>query len=608
MSDDQNIETISFADLDLSEEIQAAIQTSGYDTPTAIQQQVIPCMLEGRDVIAQSQTGSGKTAAFALPILTEIEFKQKNPQVLVLAPTRELAIQVAKSFETYGRNLPRVSVCTIYGGQDYEIQFRQLKNRPQIVVGTPGRVIDHVKRGTLDLSGIECLVLDEADEMLNLGFLEDVQFVLDHIPAERQIALFSATMPAPIQKIADRYLEHPAIVKIKKKTATADSIRQRAVFVSPRDKTDALIRFLEVETTDGVIVFTRTRETTTQVAEQLSSAGFATVALNGDMPQRNRERTIQRFKSGQLNVLVATDVAARGLDVPRVTHVFNYDLPDGSESYIHRVGRTGRAGRTGEAIIFLTPTQRGKLKYIEKATRQKIEIVERPNAAQINSARINQFKNSIDKTIANNDLSFFQNIVNEITESSEHSIDQVAAALALISQKGKDFQVVDRPQKRDRSDRQRGESSFGERNTRKQRDRFSAHPQHGMQRYRIAVGRRDGVKPGNIVGAVANEAGIEGESIGPISIQQSYSTIDLPAELPFDIFAALQNTKVVGRLIKLQLADSKDSVHSHSKSRRNGNGGGTSFGKRKFKSKKEFAPSHSASKKSRPKRQKPTRK
>ena len=605
MSDDQTNEVL-FADLDLSENIQAAISASGYEIPTAIQQTVIPHMLAGRDVIAQSQTGSGKTAAFALPILNNIEFKKQSPQVLVLAPTRELAIQVAKSFETYGRNVSGVSVCTIYGGQDYEIQFRQLKSRPQVVVGTPGRVIDHIKRGTLDLGGIECLVLDEADEMLNLGFLEDVEFVLEHIPTQRQIALFSATMPEPIQKIADRYLRSPAKIKIKKKTATADSIRQRAVLVSQRDKTDALIRFLEVEQTDGVIVFTRTRETTTQVAEELVAAGFATVALNGDMPQKNRERTIQRFKSGKLNVLVATDVAARGLDVPRVTHVFNYDLPDGSESYIHRVGRTGRAGRTGEAIIFLTHAQRGKLRYIEKATRQKIEMVDRPSASQINQVRVERFKQSIDNAIANQDLSFFETVMGEYAQSSEHSLEKIAAALASISQQGRDLQMVDRPQKRERPERVRDDERRGDRSNRSRRDR-SGHLQSGMQRYRIAVGRRDGVKPGNIVGAVANEAGIEGDSIGPISIQQSFSTIDLPAELPFDIFAALQNTRVVGRLIKLQLADSKDAVRGHRKNDRNGNGGGK-FGKRKFNSKNEFSPARGASKKGKGKPRKATRK
>jgi ATP-dependent RNA helicase DeaD len=573
MSEETCESITDFSELSLPDELLSAISKSGYTKPTAIQAVVIPHMLAGRDVLGQSQTGSGKTAAFALPILANLKTKNKLPTVLVLAPTRELAIQVAKSFETYGANLPRVNVATIYGGQDYEIQFRQLKKRPQIVVGTPGRVIDHIRRGTLELSSIQCLVLDEADEMLNLGFHEDVEFVLQKTPEERQIALFSATMPPAIQKIADRYLKDPARIRLKKKTETADSIRQRAVFVSNHEKTEALIRFLEVEQTDGVLVFTRTRETTTQVAEQLGKAGFATVALNGDMQQKSRERTIQRFKDGHLNVLVATDIAARGLDMPRITHVFNYDLPDGSESYIHRVGRTGRAGRTGEAIILLTPAQRGKLKYIEKATRQKIEIVERPGADQINAARVDRLKQSIEKTITGTDLSFLQNVIKEYAESSNHSPELIAAALVKISQKGRSLQTVDRPAKTEdrsrnsRESRRDGEKFRDERSNGPKRDRNSHHPQSGMQRYRIAVGKRDGVRPGNIVGAVANEAGIEGTSIGPISIQNSFSTIDLPTDLPFDIFEALENTRVAGRLIKLQLADSKDAVHGQRKPR-----------------------------------------
>ncbi len=406
--------TIRFSDLPLGEEVQRAIKLAGYDQPTPIQAEIIPLMLEGRDVMAQAQTGTGKTAAFALPILSRINTKCRRPQVLVLTPTRELAIQVAKSFSTYGSCLPRFSVAAIYGGQDYEPQLKQLKRGVDVIVGTPGRIIDHIKRETLDLSGIECLVLDEADEMLNMGFLEDVEFVLKHAPDERQIALFSATIPQPIRDIAHRYLNNPAKVTIKKKTMTADSIRQRAVFVTPRDKVNLLIRFLEAETTDGVIVFTRTRETTTVVAEQLIRAGLSAVALNGEMPQRTRERTIERLKSGQLNILVATDVAARGLDVTRVSHVFNFDFPEGSESYIHRVGRTGRAGRKGEAIIFLTQPQRSRLRLIEKATRQPIEIVDPPSADHINQSRIRGFKEKLAATIAEQDLGLFQKLIGRI--------------------------------------------------------------------------------------------------------------------------------------------------------------------------------------------------
>ncbi|MEZ6091300.1 MAG: DEAD/DEAH box helicase [Pirellulaceae bacterium] len=344
-----------FKDLQLSPEVQRAIEQTGYDKPTAIQAKIIPYMLQQRDLLAQSQTGTGKTAAFALPILSQINLRAPTPEVLVLTPTRELAIQVAKSFSTYGNHIPGFAVCAIYGGQDYEVQFRQLRRGVQVVVGTPGRVIDHINRGTLDLDGIRCLVLDEADEMLNMGFLEDVEYVLERAPAERQIALFSATLPAPIRAIAERYLNDPAKVTIKKKTMTAESIRQRALFVPQRDKIEALTRILEVEKTDGVIVFTKTRESTITVAEELTRAGLAASPINGDMPQKVRERTIEQLKSGQLDILVATDVAARGLDVQRISHVFNFDLPHDSESYVHRIGRTGRAGEAARRSFFYRP-------------------------------------------------------------------------------------------------------------------------------------------------------------------------------------------------------------------------------------------------------------
>ncbi|MEM9413743.1 MAG: DEAD/DEAH box helicase, partial [Planctomycetota bacterium] len=401
MECETEVAPVQFSDLPLGEEVQQAIAKSGYEQPTAIQAEIIPHLLFGRDVVAQSQTGTGKTAAFALPILTRIETECREPQVLVLVPTRELAIQVASSFENYGEFLEGFQHATIYGGQDYEIQYRQLRKGPQVVVGTPGRVIDHIKNGKLDISEIECLVLDEADEMLNMGFLEDVQFVLDHAPDERQIALFSATLPAPIRKISEQYLTDPAKVTIKRKTLTADSIRQRAVFVSPRDRVETLIRFLEAEDADGAIVFTRTRETTSLVADKLVRAGLRAIALNGEMVQKARERTIEKLKSGQLDILVATDIAARGLDVSRISHVFNYDLPEGPEAYTHRIGRTGRAGKKGEAVIFVTRSQQRKLQFIEKITRQKIEIVDPPTADEINKMRVKRFYSDIDKTIAN---------------------------------------------------------------------------------------------------------------------------------------------------------------------------------------------------------------
>ncbi|MCA9084670.1 MAG: DEAD/DEAH box helicase, partial [Planctomycetaceae bacterium] len=536
---------------------------------------------EGRDVLAQSQTGTGKTAAFALPILTRLDPEQREPQVLVLAPTRELAIQVARSFKTYARCLPDFHVTAIYGGSDYEPQLRALKRGVQVVVGTPGRVIDHIKRGTLDLSSIRCLVLDEADEMLNMGFLDDVRFVLENAPEDRQIALFSATLPEPIREIAEEYLNNPSRISIRRKTMTAESIRQRAVFVAPRDKMDALRRFLELEETDGVIVFTRTREATAEVAEQLVREGFSAVALNGDMAQKVRERTIEQLKSGQLDILVATDVAARGLDVSRVSHVFNYDLPQDSESYIHRVGRTGRAGRAGQAIIFLTNGQRGKLKAIERMTRQTIEIVQVPDADEINTARVRRFRQRIADTVAQQDISMFQKLIHQFAEESGLAMEQIAAALAQISQRGMPFFLEDRGRsfKQDRKQRDRDRSErdnfSSDRPRRERRDRFEdsgrqargdrdgadRRPRErtvgpvepGMDRYRIEVGRRDGVKPGNIVGAIANEAGLDGEDIGPIRILDNFSTVDLPEGMPPEVFETLQDTWVSGRQLRLSL-------------------------------------------------------
>jgi ATP-dependent RNA helicase DeaD len=562
-----------FAELNLSDDVLESVLSSGYDTPTPIQAQIIPHVLSGRDVLAQSQTGSGKTAAFALPILSNLESKRpKKPKVLVLAPTRELAIQVARSFSTYGKNLPDFSVAAIYGGQSYEPQLKQLRRGVHVVVGTPGRVIDHINRGTLDLSGIECLVLDEADEMLNMGFLDDVEFVLKHAPKKRQIALFSATLPKPIRNISERYLDNPAKVTIKQKSMTADSIRQRAVLVHQRDKVDLLIKFLEAEQADGVIVFTRTRDTTTQVAEKLFKHGLSAVALNGDMPQNTRERTIQRLKSGQLDILVATDVAARGLDVSRISHVFNFDLPENPEIYTHRVGRTGRAGRKGEAIIFLSPSQKGRLRFIEKVTKQKIEIVDAPSANEINSMRIQRFKEQIGKTIEEQDLGFYQKMIGEYAETSDHSYEMIAAAIAMMGQKGRDFLMKDRParKKRERNDRtERGDRN--DRGRRGSRDRFGGSPDKSMTRYRIAVGKRDGVKPGNIVGAVANEAGIDGGDIGPIRIQESYSTIDLPKNLSREIIEILEDAWVSGRQLKIRPARDDDSrSSSRSGSRRKG--------------------------------------
>ncbi|MEO2036213.1 MAG: DEAD/DEAH box helicase, partial [Planctomycetaceae bacterium] len=559
-----------FAALSLNEYVLKAVVDGGYEQPTPIQSEIIPLVLAGRDVLAQSQTGSGKTAAFALPILSRIDTSKhasRKPQVLVLAPTRELAIQVSGSFATYGACLPGFTVTTIYGGQSYDSQFRQLKRGVNVVVGTPGRVIDHIKRGTLDLSELRCLVLDEADEMLNMGFLDDVRFVLEKIPSERQIALFSATLPAPIRTIAEQYLDNPARITIKQKTMTADSIRQRAIFVTPRNKIDALKRLLEAEETDGVIIFTKTRDATVTVADQLKREGLATVALNGDMPQRVRERTIEQLKAGQLDILVATDVAARGLDVTRVSHVINYDAPNDNDSYIHRVGRTGRAGRTGEAIIFLSKSQRGRLRQIERATRQTIEVIDLPTAEDINSARVKRFVQQIADTAADQDLKVFEAMIERFAGESEIPMLKIAAALAHLGQQGRPFFVEELPQ--GRKDRREFNEDRGHNNSRfenggrpsrsdhgdrrpRQGDPSSGPVESGMDRYRIAVGWQDGVKPGNIVGAVANEGGIDGEAIGAIRIYSTYSTIDLPEGMPAQVRQALQTTRVAGRPLQLR--------------------------------------------------------
>lgn len=553
------VDANTFAAMDLPRSIQEAIVRSGYTTPSEIQAAIIPPMLAGRDIVAQSQTGSGKTAAFALPVLAKLKAKATNPQVLVLAPTRELAVQVAKSFETYAGDLKGFSIAAIYGGQDYEPQLRQLRRGVAVVVGTPGRVIDHVRRGSLSLDNLQCLVLDEADEMLNMGFLEDVEFVLKQCPPEKQVALFSATMPAPIRRIADQHLRDPHTVMIESKTMTAESIHQRAIYVNPREKIELLRRLLEVEETDGVIVFAKTKESTTVVAEKLIQMGYNAAALNGDMAQKARERTVDQLKSGRINILVATDVAARGLDVPRISHVVNFDLPHDNESYVHRIGRTGRAGRSGQAIIFLSNAQRAKLRSIERLTNQQIEICDWPSTDDINQKRIERFKSQITRSLADRDVTFYEKMIGQYCEETGTSIEKAAAALADIIQGGRPFLVKDRPKAEkpsrreerfdgDREPRDRGPRDFGDDN-RPPRKLGPVRP--GMQRFRVEVGRVDGVRPGNLVGAIANEAGIDSEFIGPINIQTNFTTVDLPEGMPADIFQTLQNTWVMGKQLRI---------------------------------------------------------
>lgn len=587
-------EATTFAELDLPPTIQEAILASGYTKPSAIQAAIIPAILEGRDVIAQSQTGSGKTAAFALPILANLKkgsrkaSKTAGPAVLVLAPTRELAMQVAASIEKYAGDLKDFAVTAIYGGQDYMPQKRALRNGVSVVVGTPGRVIDHIRQGSLKIDNLQCLVLDEADEMLNMGFLEDVEFVLEKCPRQRQIALFSATMPDPIRRIADRYLTNPKTVTIKAKAMTAESIHQKAIFCGPREKTDLLCRVLEAEAIDGVIVFAKTKESTTVIADKLVKAGHSACALNGDMPQATRQRVVANLKSGKLDIIVATDVAARGLDVPRISHVINFDLPHDRESYVHRIGRTGRAGRKGSAILFLAPSARHRLRSIQQMTKQEIEIVEWPSVVDINARRVEKFKEQITKTLSTCDVAFFEKLVGEYMEESGQPIEKVAAALALIGKGRGPFLLTERekPSGRDHRDRNDRGSRDGRGGDRGSRDRnaggrgsrrASGPVSEGMLRYRVEVGRVDGVGPGNLVGAIANEAGIDSQYIGQISIEHNFTTVDLPEKMPADALKTLEQTRVMGK----QLRISRDTGGPRAGGGRSG--GGRSGGPRREK-------------------------
>lgn len=425
---------LSFSDLNLSQDVLKALDDVGYETPSPIQAKMIPYVLDGRDVIGQAQTGTGKTAAFAMPILSRLDLTRKKPQVLVLAPTRELAIQVAEAFQSYASRIKGFRVIPIYGGQEYGGQIRQLKRGVHIVVGTPGRVMDHMRKGTLDVSGMKTLVLDEADEMLRMGFIDDVEWVLEQIPQQRQIALFSATMPPAIHRIASRFLNNPKEIAIKVRTATASTIHQRYWIVSGLHKLDALTRILEAESFDAIIIFVRTKTVTIELAEKLNARGYAVAALNGDIAQNQRERTIEKFKNRKLDILVATDVAARGLDVQRISHVINYDIPHDSESYVHRIGRTGRAGRSGEAILFVAPREQRMLRTIERSTRQKIELMQLPSVEQINSKRVTRFKEQITKTLTTEDLDFYIRLVSQYQQEHDVAAEDIAAALALMAQ------------------------------------------------------------------------------------------------------------------------------------------------------------------------------
>jgi ATP-dependent RNA helicase DeaD len=538
----------------------------GYETPSAIQALTIPHLLKGRDLLGQAQTGTGKTAAFALPLLARLDLKQKDPQVLVLAPTRELAIQVAEAFQRYAANIPGFHVLPIYGGQDYSGQLRGLRRGAHVVVGTPGRVMDHMRKGSLKLDGLQCLVLDEADEMLRMGFIDDVEWILEQTPESRQVVLFSATMPEAIKRITQRYLKDPEEVIIKVKQTTADTIRQRVWMVSGLHKLDALTRILEVEEFDGMIVFVRTKNATVELAQKLAARGYATAALNGDIAQNQREKTVAALKQGQLDILVATDVAARGLDVERISHVINYDIPYDVEAYVHRIGRTGRAGREGDAILFASNRERRLLRAIEKSTGKNIEKMELPTAEAVTDTRVKRFKGLISETLDAQDLDRFRQLVEEYQSEYGVPVIEVAAALVAMAQEKKPLFAREKPRK---SPESRVEERDKRREKREPRDsdprrpakeeRDVPRPDKGMVRYRIEVGYEHGVKPGNIVGAIANEAEVDAEYIGRIEIYDDHATVDMPDGMPKEVFNHLKGVWVSGQRLQISKADSKRS-------------------------------------------------
>ena len=536
--------SVTFADLQIHAAVLRAIGDVGYETPTAIQAATIPALLAGSDVVGLAQTGTGKTAAFAIPILSKIDVKSTATQALVLAPTRELALQVAEAFSRYGGHLPKIHVLPIYGGSSYGVQLAGLRRGAQVVVGTPGRVIDHLERGTLDLSRVDYLVLDEADEMLTMGFAEDVERILSDTPEYKQVALFSATMPPAIRKLTKKYLHDPLEVTAESKTATAENISQRYVQVAGPRKMDALTRILEVEPFEAMIVFVRTKQATEEVAEKLRARGLSAAAINGDIPQAQRERTIAALKDGGskgIDILVATDVAARGLDVERISHVLNYDIPHDTESYVHRIGRTGRAGRSGTALLFVSPRERHLLRSIEKATRQAITEAELPTVEDVNAQRVAKFADSITDALGAPGLELFRKLVEDYEREHDVPMADIAAALAVQSRDGEAFLMAPEPPPERRERRERHE-----------RPHERAGPPRNFATYRISVGKRHKIGPGAIVGAIANEGGLHRSDFGHIAIGPDFSLVELPAKLPKATLKKLENTRISGVLIDLR--------------------------------------------------------
>ena len=554
MSD--NHSSLSFKSFGLSDNILKVLDEIGYESPSAIQEQCITHLLDGHDVIGQAQTGTGKTAAFTLPLLDRIDLNNNQVQLLVLAPTRELAIQVSEAIQTYARHLKGFHVLPIYGGQSYDVQLKPLKRGVHAVVGTPGRVMDHLKKGTLKLSSLKTLVLDEADEMLRMGFIDDVKWVMKKLPKKRQIALFSATMPDTIRRVAETFLNKPKIIKIKTKTATAKTISQSYWLVGGLHKLDALTRILEIELFDGLIIFVRTKTATIDLAEKLSARGFAAEPINGDIAQNQRERIITQLKQGKIDILIATDVAARGLDVGRISHVVNYDIPQDPESYVHRIGRTGRAGRQGKAILFVAPREKRILRTIEKITRQPIEPMQLPSAKIINEQRVKNFKERIANTLSNQDLSVFEELVLSYQKENKVDVIKMASALALMAQGSEPLFLNEKDFK---------QNSFSDEDKSKvtislQPEPLKEYPQIPMRRYRIAVGHKDKIRPGNILGAIANEAEISSDYIGTIQILQDFTVIDLPDEMPNETFEILKKTRIFNKTLNLEELTNKNNI------------------------------------------------
>ena len=567
--DSANDNSQGFAHLGLPEKILEAVAKVGFTKPSPIQEETIPILMEGRDVVGLAQTGTGKTAAFALPVLSQIDAKARHPQALVLAPTRELALQVADSFQSFAESLKGVEVLPIYGGQAYGIQLSGLRRGAQVIVGTPGRVIDHLEKGSLDLSQLQFLVLDEADEMLNMGFQEDVERILEDTPDRKQVALFSATMPNAIRRLSKRYLDNPAEVTVKSERRTNDNITQRFLLIPHRAKMDAFTRILEVINYDAIIVFCRTKHETEEVAQTLRDRGFSAAAINGDIAQAQRERTVDQLKDGRLDILVATDVAARGLDVDRITHVVNFDIPNDTESYVHRIGRTGRAGRSGEAILFVTPRERRMLRSIERVTNARLEEMDLPSVDEVNEKRKEKFAQSITNSMDNKQADFFRSLVRKYSEDNNAAMDDIAAALAVMLQGGKNFLMEDKPlpkPKRDRRDDRKRDRDFKGGG----KGRGPERPDGDFETYRLDVGKRQNVRPGAIVGAIANEGGLSAKDFGRITIAVGHTLVDLPKNLDPAVLKRLKDTRISGQLINIQKDTGRPPRRDHGGGRKRG--------------------------------------